>query len=602
MTRTCLLLLIMSIVTSTVDAQSVSWAHNLGLAHNHFISALATTPAGESVTAINNRKATMSLTGLYMGDLVIQKKSAQGSMKWERLFPATAIVKSMKIDNSGNIIITGGYSGVLQLGNYSFSSAASPSMFLAKLDTAGNVLWAVAEQTLTHASYGARLAIGGDNEIYMTLNSSFHGSFSKYTPAGVLAWTKIATGVETFSGIAVDTNGDLYVTGTCERNAVFDAIAPAMPAASSYFTFLARYNAQAQAQWVELQLYNTFDTRDELLLHNNHLFWMHQRKVNASASVSLTLQKFTRQGSMVAEMTPFNVSSLALHKFMANRFLITSKGEMVISLAATDTARIVVLDSLLTYQKEFRLESKYIGLGQLAPIFSSYNDTLVCGGNFSGATVQVGSVVVPNANTPVTQNDIFLTSFTFDTASSLPVKWIDVLAGVQRKQVVLKWSVAGEVRNTGFDVERKTSNSNWKKLAFVPGSGTSTTINRYAYTDANVPTGTVLYRLKQVDHDDKYDYSPVVRVKTTGLPENALTVYPNPVKDKAAIHFTLKETTAVDLSVFSAAGIRQRSLISEVLLEGSYVRTIDCSGLAPGVYFLRLVVNGEVSSYQMIKE
>ncbi len=71
----------------------------------------------------------------------------------------------------------------------------------------------------------------------------------------------------------------------------------------------------------------------------------------------------------------------------------------------------------------------------------------------------------------------------------LPVELTTFYAKVYDNKINLKWTTATEVNNYGFEVERK-SNSDWQKIGFVAGQGTSNSQKEYSYIDQN-PLGAI---------------------------------------------------------------------------------------------------------------
>lgn len=94
----------------------------------------------------------------------------------------------------------------------------------------------------------------------------------------------------------------------------------------------------------------------------------------------------------------------------------------------------------------------------------------------------------------------------------LPVELTSFSHSVVDRNVSLKWATATETNNFGFDVERKVFDSNWGRIGFVEGKGTTTKSQQYGYVDANVAKGHYEYRLKQVDLDGAFEFSNVLLV------------------------------------------------------------------------------------------
>src|SRR5574338_243249 len=95
----------------------------------------------------------------------------------------------------------------------------------------------------------------------------------------------------------------------------------------------------------------------------------------------------------------------------------------------------------------------------------------------------------------------------------VPVELTSFVASVNGKNVDLSWITATETNNSGFEVERKSANSNWQKVGFVNGNGTTTEKQSYFYSDKNLSEGKYSYRLKQVDFNGTFEYSKVVEVE-----------------------------------------------------------------------------------------
>jgi hypothetical protein len=105
----------------------------------------------------------------------------------------------------------------------------------------------------------------------------------------------------------------------------------------------------------------------------------------------------------------------------------------------------------------------------------------------------------------------------------LPVMLSEFSASVNKNNVTLVWKTLAELNNSGFDIERKTTETagEWKKTAFVPGNGTTSDPKTYTWEDKKIHTGTYKYRLKQIDYNGNFEYfslqSDVVISRPTGF-------------------------------------------------------------------------------------
>ena len=103
--------------------------------------------------------------------------------------------------------------------------------------------------------------------------------------------------------------------------------------------------------------------------------------------------------------------------------------------------------------------------------------------------------------------------------------------------VRLVWATASEKNSAWFRVERSTNGTNFAPLSTVAAAGSSSSPRTYELLDAQLPVGAarLYYRLKQVDSDDTFSYSPVRSVTLTGAPAAGLALHPNPARTRVTL-------------------------------------------------------------------
>lgn len=74
--------------------------------------------------------------------------------------------------------------------------------------------------------------------------------------------------------------------------------------------------------------------------------------------------------------------------------------------------------------------------------------------------------------------------------------------------------------------------------------------------------------------------------------------YPNPFNPSTNISFDLPRTSNVRLEVFNSIGARVSTLINEQKSAGRYTYQFEAGDLASGIYFYRLVADGNLISTQ----
>ncbi len=192
-----------------------------------------------------------------------------------------------------------------------------------------------------------------------------------------------------------------------------------------------------------------------------------------------------------------------------------------------------------------------------------------------------------------------------DIDAALPVELSSFNGKYENGTIQLKWTTQTEVNNYGFDIERKTStqnNESWEKIAFVSGNGNSNTPKHYSFNDEDISSGTISYRLKQIDNNGQFKYSTVVSVFTGTIPDKyALEQnYPNPFNPSTNIRYSVPRTGNVKISVFNIIGEEVAILVDEIKKAGSYTIKFDASEFNSGMYIYRLESGSFTESHKML--
>jgi hypothetical protein len=169
----------------------------------------------------------------------------------------------------------------------------------------------------------------------------------------------------------------------------------------------------------------------------------------------------------------------------------------------------------------------------------------------------------------------------------LPVELISFSAIMNNNIVELNWQTATEVNNYGFEVER-SQNNNWQKISFIQGHGNSNSPKEYSFTDKPLGGSKFNYRLKQIDFDGQYEYSPEVEVNLE-VPANFSVKqnFPNPFNPTTKIEFAIPTDNRVQIKVFDVLGMEVASLLNEHRQAGTHSIEFNASNLASGIYIYK---------------
>jgi hypothetical protein len=140
-------------------------------------------------------------------------------------------------------------------------------------------------------------------------------------------------------------------------------------------------------------------------------------------------------------------------------------------------------------------------------------------------------------NSNLAQPDQGAESNTVSVATPLPVVLTQFTATAEGPAAVrLAWATASEKNSLRFEVERSTDGVSFATIGTVAAAGTTATAHRYGLLDAALPTGAsvVYYRLRPVDLDGTFSYSPVRTIALAGAAAG-LSLFPNPAHDAATL-------------------------------------------------------------------
>ena len=217
---------------------------------------------------------------------------------------------------------------------------------------------------------------------------------------------------------------------------------------------------------------------------------------------------------------------------------------------------------------------------------------------YADSTVRVAFYFTSNPNTSF--NGWYIDDIRIDGIVIVPVELTSFTSILINGDVILEWSTATETNNQGFEIQRRNKESEYQKIDYVPGNGTTTQVQNYTYVDSKVANGKYYYRLKQIDFDGTFEYSNEVAVNVTIPLEFALKQnYPNPFNPTTTIIYSLPKTTVVTIRIYDALGSEVASLVNEEKPAGSYEIEFEGSEFTSGIYFYKLQAGAFVKTKKM---
>ncbi|MDD5360639.1 MAG: T9SS type A sorting domain-containing protein [Ignavibacteria bacterium] len=217
---------------------------------------------------------------------------------------------------------------------------------------------------------------------------------------------------------------------------------------------------------------------------------------------------------------------------------------------------------------------------------------------------QNSSVVNTAANTITLSGiDGFSRWTAANSNSPMPVELISFSSAVNGRNVILVWKTEKEINNSGFEIQRYFSGTEWKDIAYLNGSGTTQNANTYSFTDYKLNSGKYNYRLKQIDYNGNFSYLYLNGIVEIGIPSNFSMSqnYPNPFNPATKIDFQLHRNGKVFLAVYDVSGREVAKLLNNEFKNADYYTvTFDAANLSSGIYYYILAIdNKQISIKKM---
>lgn len=136
----------------------------------------------------------------------------------------------------------------------------------------------------------------------------------------------------------------------------------------------------------------------------------------------------------------------------------------------------------------------------------------------------------------------------------LPAELTDFKAWLNPEQeVVLSWETASEANVAYYDIERSNDGSSFESIHTLPAIGNSSTLQHYETLDRQPLRGWSYYRIKIVDTDGSFAFSPIRNILINALADKVV-IYPNPIQQGAALQIKTMLDDMLTLTIYASDG------------------------------------------------
>ena len=183
---------------------------------------------------------------------------------------------------------------------------------------------------------------------------------------------------------------------------------------------------------------------------------------------------------------------------------------------------------------------------------------------------------------------------------NLPLVLKTFNASLNNKKVTLNWVTGHEKDLNYFIVERSTNGHDYSDAGIVFAKGNSTVVQEYSFPETLNTKGVVYYRLKMIDSELRFQYSPV-RIVRVGDVANDVQVqaYPNPVVNELRITVPATwQNHQVSYEVYNTNGNLLKRVTNVI---ASQTETLSVADLDTGTYVVKAYTKDAVASQRIVK-
>ncbi len=208
--------------------------------------------------------------------------------------------------------------------------------------------------------------------------------------------------------------------------------------------------------------------------------------------------------------------------------------------------------------------------------------------NLDGLSISEGSIIIENiSNVHIPMNSTrFVTVGSISSNTPLPVDLVSFeVESNHSGGIALQWATISELNSDYFQIERSVSGNSWKTLARVSASGFTNHRIAYSYIDNDPISGKSYYRLKIVDLDGSFEYSPIKSANLQGPDIGRMNIYPNPAKN--TVFISGNTTSLQEIHIFDQRGAEITRHVQIHENSNSEIE-LNLMGLDPGIYILKV--------------
>jgi photosystem II stability/assembly factor-like uncharacterized protein len=214
-----------------------------------------------------------------------------------------------------------------------------------------------------------------------------------------------------------------------------------------------------------------------------------------------------------------------------------------------------------------------------------------------GASIDVADIWTNDNNNTLTfnanNNVTSFSQFTINNEAVLSVELLDFKASLKNQKVDLTWQIADETTVKHYEIERSLDGKNFDFLKKQDKGNANVHPTSYIVHDLPPQYSVVFYRLKIVENDGSFTYSPIRSVNFESDKKTDFKIYPNPATNVLNIQFNAEHSQVFDFELINAVGQIVHSYRTDSKVGNNHL-FLNTHLFAKGLYSLRIKLGNSV--------
>ena len=593
-----------------------------------------------------------SITG--SGNIYIAKFASTGSLSWGTYYGGGNYdnASGITVDRKDNVSITGftkSTSGIATSGGYLTTLKANIAAFIAKFNSSGDSLLWGTYFGQTSFNYGYGISADANNNIYITgkagsasgiatagayqthIGNYFLAFTAKFLSSGKLDWGTYYGGNQTATGygITTDANSNVYITGNTTST---DSIATSGAYQTSFGgkslndlgdAFVAKFDSSGSSLlWGTYYGGSSDDGANGIALDSKNNVWItgatySSNGIATSGAYQTSniyfngtgfIAKFNSSGSSLLYGTYFGTGSGIVADADDNIY-VTGNTQSTSGIATSGTYQSSYngdIDAFVAKFDTLNCSTPANNAGSPQSLCSGYSTTLGAsatnGHTYSWTSTPAGfssTLSNPLVNPSVTTTYTLTETVTSGGCSASYSVVVTLIPSPNDSFTI------GQSNTT---VNCTPKNTGYSYYIWNFGDGNTSYVTKPSHTySSNGSYWISLTVVDDISHCQASD-SQMVTISTTGINTKgdnniSLLVSPNPFTHSANIQYTINRNSPVSASIYDANGKEVALLCDETQPPGKYEYIFDATkyNVAPGVYFLKMTVDGTVIGRKIVR-